>query len=262
MLDSIFGPKKAVIGMVHLPPLPGAPLWKGATQDEILDFALQDAINLAAGGVSALIVENQNDQPFFTGSVPLLTVTCMTALALEIKRAVNLPMGINVLFNDWQAELAIAAAVKAQFIRVEVLVDSSWSDMGFLPASAPELLRMRGSLPVDVKLLADIQGKYTHPAAAKSLAESAADAESRGLADAVIVTGSGTGHSAPLENIRQVRAKVQLPVLAGSGITAENINEVFAVADGAIIGSYFKKDGHLQNPIDIARVRNLVKKIV
>ena len=79
MLDSIFGPKKAVIGMVHLPPLPGAPLWKGATQDEILDFALQDAINLAAGGVSALIVENQNDQPFFTGSVPLLTVTCMTA---------------------------------------------------------------------------------------------------------------------------------------------------------------------------------------
>jgi len=261
MINSLFTVQKPVIGMVHLPPLPGAPLWKGASLDEILDFARQDAINLAAGGVHGIIVENQNDQPFLTGSVPLLTVTAMTALALEIKKAVSIPLGINVLFNDWQAELAIAAAVKAQFIRVEVLVDSSWSDMGFLPAAAPDLLRMRGSLPSDVKLFADIQGKYTHPAVAKSLAESAADAESRGLADAVIVTGSGTGHSAPIENISMVKEKVHIPVFAGSGITAENINEVFMLADGAIIGSYFKKDGKLQNPVELARVRNLINRI-
>jgi len=261
MLNSLFGVQKVVIGMVHLPPLPGAPLWKGASQDEILDFARQDALNLAAGGVHAIIIENQNDQPFLTGSVPLLTITSMTVLALEIKRVVTIPIGINVLFNDWQAELALAAAVKAQFIRVEVLVDSCWSDMGFLPASAPELLRMRSSLPADVRLLADIQGKYTYPAVSKSLEDSAADAESRGLADALIVTGSGTGHSAPIENIRTVKEKVHIPVFAGSGITAENINVVCMIADGAIIGSYFKKEGKLQNPVDISRVRHLISKL-
>ncbi len=247
--------------MVHLPPLPGAPLWKGSSLDEILDFARQDALNLAAGGAHGILIENQNDQPFLTGSVPLSTVTCMTALALEIKRVVKVPIGINVLFNDWQAELAIAKAVNAQFIRVEVLVDSCWSDMGFIPAAAPDLLRLRSQLDLDVKLFADIQGKYTHLAAPKPLEDSAADAESRGLADALIVTGSSTGHSAPLENIRLVKDKAQIPVLAGSGITAENIKEVFMIADGAIIGSHFKKDGKLQNPVDIARVRNLISRI-
>lgn len=261
MMNDLFGVKKAVIGMVHLPPLPCTPLWKGADLDEILDFALQDAINLSAGGVHALIVENQNDQPFVTGSVSPLTVTTMTVLAREIKKAVPLPVGINVLFNDWQTELAIAAAVKAEFIRVEVLVDSCWSDMGFIPAAAPDLLRMRASLPVQVKLLADIQGKYTLPCAPRDLVDSAADAEIRGLADAIIVTGSGTGHSAPLENIQRVKEKVKIPVLAGSGITAENLHEVFAIADGAIIGSYFKKEGRLQNPVDVIRVRKLVSKL-
>lgn len=260
-MEELFGVKKAIIGMVHLPPLPGAPLWKGETLEEILDFAKKDAIQLAAGGAHALIIENQNDQPFITGSVPPLTVTAMTVLAYEIKKAVSLPMGINVLFNDWQAELAIAAAVRAEFIRVEVLVDSCWSDMGFLPASAPDLLRMRAALPIRIKLLADIQGKYTSPCVPKSLVDSAADAEVRGLADAVIVTGSGTGHSAPLENIQRVKEKVHIPVLAGSGITAENLPEVFAVADGAIIGSYFKKDGRLQNPVDVERVRKLVGRL-
>lgn len=260
-MEELFGVKKAVIGMVHLPPLPGAPLWKGESLDEILDFALKDAASLAAGGAHALIVENQNDQPFLTGPVSPQTVAVMTVLAHEIKKAVTLPVGINVLFNDWQSELAIAAAVKAEFIRVEVLVDSCWSDMGFIPASAPDLLRMRESLPVKIKLLADIQGKYTSPCVPKSLVDSAADAEVRGLADAIIVTGSGTGHSAPLENIQRVKEKVHIPVLAGSGITAENVAEVFAVADGAIIGSYFKKDGRLQNPVDAERVKKLVSRL-
>lgn len=261
MMNDLFGVNKVVIGMVHLPPLPGSPLWNGARLDDILDFAMQDAINLAAGGVHAIVVENQNDQPFVTGAVSPLTVTCMTVLAHEIKKAVPLPIGINVLFNDWQSELAIAAAVGAQFIRVEVLVDSCWSDMGFIPAAAPDLLRMRASLPVKVKLLADIQGKYTTPCAPKDLTASAADAEARGLADAIIVTGSGTGHSAPLENIQRVKEKVKIPVLAGSGITPDNIKDVFEIADGAIIGSYFKKEGRLQNPVAVDRVRNLMSRL-
>lgn len=259
MFSDVFSDRKPVIGMVHLPPLPLSPLWRGAKIDELADFALKDARALAEGGVDALIVENQNDHPFQTGAVNAAAVAFMAVLAHEIKHAVAIPIGVNILFNDWQAEIAVAEAAKADFIRVEVLVDTSWSDMGLLPACAPDLLRLRSALHSKVNLFADVQGKYTQPCAPRPLIETAKDAQHRGLADAIIVTGSGTGHATPIESIREVKAAVTLPVLAGSGTTPENINEIFSVADGAIVGSYFKKDGKLQNPVDVERVRHFMQ---
>lgn len=259
MFSDVFSNLKPVIGMVHLPPLPLSPLWEGARIDEIADFALRDAKALAEGGADALIVENQNDQPFQTGQVNAATAAYMAVLANEIKHAVTIPIGVNVLFNDWQTEITVADAVKADFIRVEVLVDTSWSDMGLLNACAPDLLRMRSALHSRVNLFADVQGKYTVPCAPRPLIETAKDAQYRGLADAIIVTGSGTGHATPIESIRNVKAAVSLPVLAGSGTTPENIHEIFSVADGAIVGSYFKKDGKLQNPVDVERVRHFMQ---
>ncbi len=260
MFNDIFPNCKPVIGMVHLPPLPLSPLWKGAKIEELTDFALRDAKALAEGGVDALIVENQNDHPFQTGQVSAAVAACMAVLANEVKHAVNIPIGINVLFNDWQAEITIAEAVQADFIRVEVLVDSSWSDMGLLTACAPDLLRMRNTLHSKVAVFADVQGKYTLPCAPRPLVETAKDAQHRGLADAIIVTGAGTGHATPIESIREVKAAVSCPVLAGSGTTPDNIHDIFSVADGAIVGSYFKKDGKLQNPVDVERVRTFMQK--
>jgi membrane complex biogenesis BtpA family protein len=260
MSSDVFFKNKPIIGMVHLPALPMSPLWKGTQLDEIADFALKDAVALQAGGVDALIIENQNDQPFLTGAVAPATVAFMTVLAYQIRQAVTIPIGVNVLFNDWQSEIIIAEAVKASFIRVEVLVDSSWSDMGLLTACAPDLLRLRSALKSEVKIFADVQGKYTTPCAPRPLVDSAKDAQTRGLADAIIVTGSGTGHATPVDSIREVKAAVSIPVLAGSGTTPDNINDVVSVADGAIIGSYFKRDGKLQNPVDINRVKILVGK--
>jgi uncharacterized protein len=260
MFSDIFSNKKPVIGMVHLPPLPLSPLWQGAGTDELVDFALKDAKALADGGVDALIIENQNDQPFQTGQVSVAAVAFMAVLAREVKHAVTIPIGVNILFNDWQAEISVAEAVKASFIRVEILVDTSWSDMGLLEACAPELLRLRSALHSTVNIFADVQGKYTTPCVPRPLVESAKDAQQRGLADAIIVTGSGTGHATPIDSIREVKAAVSIPVLAGSGTTPENINDIFAVADGAIVGSYFKRDGRLQNPVDVERVRYFMSK--
>ena len=260
MFSDIFPNRKPVIGMVHLPPLPLSPLWKGAKIDEIADFAIKDASALNAGGVDALIIENQNDHPFQTNAVSPATVAFMAVLASQIQRAVTIPIGVNILFNDWQSEIVMAEAVKASFIRVEVLVDSSWSDMGLLTACAPELLRLRSALQSKVNIFADIQGKYTVPCAPRPLVDSAKDAQLRGLADAIIITGSGTGHATPIESIRTVKSAVSVPVIAGSGTTPDNLTDVFDVADGAIIGSYFKKDGKLQNPVDVDRVRFLMQK--
>lgn len=259
VFEEIFHTSKPIIGMVHLPPLPLSPQWTGEGYDSFLQFALQDAHALEQGGVDGVILENQNDIPFLPREVSPVTVAYMAALGRDLRRQVDLPLGINILFNDWQSEIAVAAAVGASFIRVEVLVDPSWSDMGYLEACAPALLRLRQTLRSDVRIFADVQGKYTVPCSPRPLADSAQDAQNRGLADAVIITGSGTGHSASLEDIRQVKKSIHIPVLVGSGVTPQNLTEMLGAADGAIVGSFFKRDGELANPVDADRVRQIVE---
>jgi uncharacterized protein len=138
-------------------------------------------------------------------------------------------------------------------------VDPSWSDLGYLEACAPGLLRLRQMLRSDVRILADIQGKYTVPCSPRPLTDSAQDAQNRGLADAVIITGSGTGHSASLDDIRKVKKSINIPVLVGSGITPQNLAEMMDVADGAIVGSFFKRNGELANSVDADRVRQIME---
>jgi predicted TIM-barrel enzyme len=63
-IEAIFGRRKAVIGVIHLRALPGAPEYRGETMQDLVDFALEEAARYAAGGVDGLIVENHGDIPF------------------------------------------------------------------------------------------------------------------------------------------------------------------------------------------------------
>src|SRR5688500_13424041 len=111
--------RRIVIGMVHLLPLPGSPRFSGDVA-AIRDAALRDAEALASGGVHGIMMENFGDVPFFPGRVPAAVVAHVTAIAAEIRRALDVPLGINVLRNDGQSALAVAHAVGADFIRVNV----------------------------------------------------------------------------------------------------------------------------------------------
>lgn len=252
--------EKPVIGMVHLPPLPGSPRYRGETIEEIVDFAIREAKALQEGGVDAVLVENFRDHPYPTGKVPTPTLIAMAVAAHRVKEAIDVPVGVNLLFNDTEGELYLAWCLGLDFIRVEGFVDLLVSDMGVLPPAAPEVMRLRRTLGAEgVAILADVQGKYTYAIPARDVVDSARDAIERGLADAVIITGARTGQAVPLELARCL--KEELPyarVFLGSGITPANIQELFTVADGAIIGSYFKRNGKVENPVDPERVRELM----
>src|SRR5207253_3086060 len=66
-----------LIGMLHLPPLPGSPR-SAMSMAQLIDHALRDAEALAAGGVHGLMLENFGDVPFFPGRVPAETIAAMT----------------------------------------------------------------------------------------------------------------------------------------------------------------------------------------
>ena len=257
-LAAVVGADKAVIGMVHLVALPGSPRWAGS-MDAVIRAALEDARGLAEGGVDALLVENWGDAPFTTGRVDAATVAAMGVVISEIKRAVALPFGVNVLRSDALSALAVAAATGARFVRVNVHVGAVATDQGIVQSGAYDSLRYRRLLGLDIKILADVQSKHGMPLAPVPIEQEARDCVSRGLADALVVSGTATGEATSMRDLDRVRGAVgHLPILVGSGATPETAAQLLSIADGLIVGTALKRDGIVTNPVDPRRVRRLV----
>jgi len=258
-LAAIVGVNKAVIGMVHLRALPGSPRWAGS-MEAVVQAALEDARALADGGVDALLVENYGDVPFTTGRVDSATVAGMAVVIGEIKRAVTLPVGVNVLKSDALSALAVAAAAGGRFVRVNVHVGAVVADQGILESGAYDSLRYRRLLGLDIRILADVQAKHGMPLAPIPLEQEARDCVSRGLADGLVVSGAATGEPTPMNDLKRVRGAVpHVPLLVGSGATPETAAALLSIADGLIVGTAVKRDGILGNPVDPGRVKRLVE---
>jgi len=248
-----------LIGMVHLPPLPGSPRWDGSMERAIA-VALADARALVDNGMDALIVENYGDAPFTRGRVGAATVAAMAVIAHEIRRALpDAPLGVNVLKSDARSALAVATAIGARFIRVNVLAGAVVADQGIVQTDAHDLLRDRRLLGVDVAIFADVQGKHAMPLAPVELEQQARDLAARALADGLVVSGRATGDATPIEDVKRVRSAVpDVPILVGSGVTPETAPELLSLADALIVGTSLKRDGDVSAPVDPARVRRLV----
>ena len=229
--------KPVLLGMVHLQPLPGAPRW-GGDMTLVIERALADADALEAAGFDGMVVENYLDAPFHPGRVPAVTVAALTRVVAAVVERVSVPVGVNVLRNDAGAALAIAAVTGARFIRVNVHTGAMWTDQGLLTGQAHETLRSRRLLDADVAILADVHVKHAVPPAGTPLAQAAADAWHRGMADGLVVTGSGTGLETSASDVRAVADAVPgAPVFIGSGVTRAAVASLPPGAHGAIVGS-------------------------
>ncbi|HEY2325423.1 MAG TPA: BtpA/SgcQ family protein [Thermoanaerobaculia bacterium] len=246
-----------LFGMVHLRPLPGAPLFDGS-MDRVIDAALADARAICDGGAAGLVFENFGDRPFVRGRVSAETIAAMTRVIAEVARAVHLPFGVNVLRNDARSALAIAAATGAAFIRVNVHTGVMVTDQGVIEGEAAETLRMRAALAPHVLIFADHLVKHATPPPGVDVVQSAKDLRLRGLADVVIVSGSETGAAADPDRLATLRDTIDAPLLIGSGLTADNAR-AYADADGAIAGTSIKRDADVDSPVDVRRVEDLVK---
>jgi hypothetical protein len=257
-LRSLFPQRPALVGMVHLLPLPGAPRWAGS-MDEVLHRAVGDARALVEGGMDGVMVENFGDAPFYPERVPPETVAAMTRAVRAAAEAVSVPVGVNVLRNDAAAAIAIAGVVGARFVRVNVHTGAMWSDQGLLQGRAHETLRRRRELGAEVCILADVLVKHATAPAPVRIEAVARDLIERGLADGLIVSGEGTGAPTEIDEVRRVRSVAgETPVWIGSGVTAESAPGLLSVADGAIVGTAVKEGGDVFAPVDPARVRTLV----
>jgi uncharacterized protein len=248
--------------MIHLPALVGSPQ-SGGSWAGIENAVLADTEALVTGGVDALMLDNFGDAPFYPRRVPAETIAQMTALAGLVKSKTDLPLGINVLRNDGQGALAVALAVNAAFIRVNIFCGARVTDQGVIQGIAHELLRDRVRLKAErIAILADVDVKHSAPLANVPLEQDVADLIERGGADGVIVTGRGTSHVASPADVKQIQNLAgDVPVLVGSGVSKEAVQDFLPAAAGFIVGSAFKHDGKANNPVDPTRVLEFMSQL-
>jgi membrane complex biogenesis BtpA family protein len=252
-----FGKGKIGIGVVHLSALPGSPDF-GGSLSQVVDRAVREGKLLKEAGFDGLIVENYGDLPFFKVRVGPETVAAMTIAAREVRRAVEIPVGINVLRNDYRSALAIAAVSGCEFVRINILVGAFLTPEGMIEGEPAVALRERRRLAPGTMIFADVMVKHAARLAPATIGDDALDAAERGKADCLIVTGPRTGSPPSGEDLKAVRARLdeaglKVPVMVGSGITPSNIEALVRLSDGVIVGSYVRKHGRAGEEIELER---------
>ncbi|MEJ2086356.1 MAG: BtpA/SgcQ family protein [Acidobacteriota bacterium] len=258
IVESIFGLRPALIGMVHVGALPGTPA-NSRSFAEVRKVAVEEARELQEAGFSGLMIENMHDRPYLNRIVGPEIVAGMAVIGEAMRSETGLPLGIQILAGANQAALAAAQACGASFIRGECFVFAHTADEGLMQSDGGELLRYRRNIGADqIRVFVDVKKKHaSHSLTADIDLIDMARAAQFFLADGVVVTGSETGRSADPVEVQSVAQSLDIPTLVGSGVTPANLQH-FADADGFIVGSALKKEGVWSNPLDPARIDSLL----
>ncbi|GAA3987192.1 BtpA/SgcQ family protein [Actinomadura viridis] len=259
-IKELFGTAKALIGAVHLPPLPGSPHYEGVPLDEISAFAVEEARGYLGNGFHGVIVENHWDIPFLKpGEHGYETAASMAVVTQRVREATAGSVGVSVLSNAAECSIASAWAGGAGFVRVNQWANAYVANEGIIEGQSARATRYRSRIGAKpVKVFADVHVKHgSHSIVAdRSLAEQTEDAEFFD-ADVLIATGSRTGDAAALDEVEGIAAATVLPVIIGSGISAANIGGLLPACDGVIVASSVKDNGRWWGRVDPARVREL-----
>ena len=261
LLQKLFGVSKPVIAMAHLPALPGTPRYEASVGvDGIVERVRTDVRHLLAGGVDAVVFCNEDDRPYVFRADPA-SVAVMARVIAELRPA-DRPFGTDFLW-DPMAALALAVATGAAFMR-EVVTGLYESDMGLWAPDAGALYRYRSQLKANnVAIFANITPEFASPLGSRPVRERAKSALVSSLVDAILVSGPMAGAEPDLEQLREAKQAVgdSVPVLLNTGARLENIAKFLSVADGVIVGSSLKVDGHTWNPVDSKRVKAFMTEV-
>lgn len=261
-----------LIGVIHLPALPGAPGAGDVHPAQALQQAgaraVKEALALTRAGFDGLILENFGDVPFMKDQVSPETVASMAVIVAAVRSAATkAKIGVNILRNDGHSALAVAAVTGADFIRVNVLSGVAATDQGIIEGRAAALMRERIRLQAqDVAVLADVLVKHARTMSETDLTLAIEEATLRAGAEGVIVTGSTTGRApdrARWDEALMTCRHLGRPLFAGSGITAETLRDWSKnrnqIPQGVIIGSALRKGGKAGAPLDAKRVGEIAR---
>jgi membrane complex biogenesis BtpA family protein len=259
LFHSIFpAVEKPLIAMAHVPALPGTPLYDAeGGVDALVEHVHRDVSLLVEAGFDAIMFCNENDRPYQLHAGPE-SAAVMSRVVTECRPA-TIPFGVDFLW-DPRIALATAVATGASFLR-EVVTGVWESDMGLWNTDAAATLRERRRLDAsDIAVLMNITPEFASPLGGRTAGQVAQSTVVSSLADAILVSGPMAGAGPDPSLLEEVREHVpaEIPVLLNTGARAETIAAMLRIADGCIVGSSLKIDGHTWNPVDRDRALRFV----
>jgi uncharacterized protein len=256
-------PPKFLAAMIAVLPLPGSPLYDG-NDSKVMDQALADLEVYKNAGVDSIIFENDHDLPYIQPPLDEKGIALMTKIAQAARERFDGPIGVQMLEAANITSLEIAAEADLDYIRVEAYVFAHVGGSGIINGSAGKILRRRKELQVEhIQVFADVKKKHGSHSLTIDLdiTDEIMQAEFF-LVDGVIVTSQFTGLNPDKNDLIRAKRATKLPVLVGSGMTAENIPEYLPLADGFIVGSHFRREGKFLERLEPERLQSFMKVFV
>lgn len=260
-IKDLFGVEKPIIAMCHLKALPGDPGYDAARGlDWIVEQARFDLGALQAGGVDAIMFSNEASLPYLTKVEPV-TLACMARIITELRPEISIPYGVNVLW-DPAASIDVAMATGASFVR-EIFTGVYASDYGLWNTHCGEVIRHQHAIHAQhIKLFFNIVPESAVYIAERDVAAIARSTVFVAQPDALCVSGLTAGAETSVSTLRKVKDAVpDTPVFANTGVRLDNVEQQLAIADGTITATWFKRDGHIWNEVDVQRVRAFMEKV-
>ena len=254
----ILGTKKPIVAMCHLQALPGDPNYdQDGGMEKVVDLARSELLNLQDGGVDAVMFSNEFSLPYLRKVKPE-TTAAMGRIIGQLMSEIKVPFGVNVLWDPY-ASLDLAAATGALFIR-EIMSGVYASDFGLWDTNTGEIARHRARLGIkNVKLFFNIVPEAAKYLADRDIAEIAKTTVFNNSPDVVCVSGLTAGAATDSSVLAKVKGVIpDTPVFANTGCTPDTIANILSIADGAVVGTTFKKDGKFANFVDPDRVKHLM----
>jgi len=260
-IKEIFGTSKPIIAMCHFKALPGDPYFdKFRGMKFVIDSARRDLYALQSGGVDGVMFSNEFSLPYLT-KVPTETVASMARIIGELINDIEIPFGVNVLW-DPTASIDLAVATGAKFVR-EIFTGVYASDFGLWDTNCGEVIRHKNAIGADdVKLLFNIVPEAAKYLGERDIVSIAKSTVFNTKPDALCVSGLTAGAETDTQILQLVKDTVpDTPVFANTGVKLENVKQQLEIADGCIVGTYFKKDGVFQNNVDEKRVKRFMEEV-
>lgn len=260
-LQEMFLVEKPVIGMCHLQALPGDPDYNcEAGLRAIVDDARANLRALQAGGVDGVMFSNEFSLPYLT-KVECVTVAAMARVIAELYDDISTPFGVNVLWDPY-ASLDLAVATGAHFVR-EIFTGVYASDFGLWDTNCGAIVRHQHAIGGrDVRLFFNILPEAAAYLANRDIVSVARSTVFNTGPDALCISGLTAGEETSTATLALVKdALPDIPIVANTGVHHTNVAEQLSIADAAIIGTAFKRDGVFENSVDADRVRVLMDKV-
>lgn len=257
----VFGTYKPIIAMCHFRALPGDPYYDAdGGMEKVADMAREEFMALQEGGVDAVMFSNEFSLPYLRKVNPE-TTACMARIIGELKSEIKIPFGVNVLWDPY-ASLDLAAATGARFVR-EIMSGVYASDYGLWDTDTGSIVRHKMRLNLgDVKMLFNIVPEAAKYVADRSIAEIAKTTVFNCKPDVICVSGTNAGAATDMNVLKTVKDAIdETAVFANTGCKVNTIEDIFKIADGAVVGTTFKKDGKFENHVELSRVREFMCKV-